>query len=334
MRIGKRQLGTTGLHVSELGFGGTAIGGLYRACPRAQAMETLEAAWHAGLRLFDNAPLYGYGLSERLVGDFLRDKPRNEYVLVTKVGRLLRPLRADESHNEIFVGGLPFDIEHDYSYDGIMRSVEHSYARLGLNSIDVLLVHDLGNQTHGSDMGAYHMRQFLQGGLKALEALKSCGEISAYGLGVNEIPICIDVMRHAPIDCILLAGRHTLLDRSAEDQLIPLCRKHGTSLIVGGAFNSGILATGATPGAHFNYAPASADIISRVERMQAVAASGGYPLAAAALQFPLRSDVVASMLLSTARPDSLRLNLSLFDATINEAEFSRFEEWRVTEDQL
>lgn len=329
MDIKKRRIGKTSLHVTELGFGGTAIGGLYHACPRDQALETLDTAWRAGIRLFDNAPLYGYGLSERILGDYLRDKQRDEYVLVTKVGRPLRPLRARESHNEIFVGGLPFDIEHDYSYEGVMRSVEQSYARLGLNCIDILLVHDLGAMTHGAEAAARHMRQFLDGGLKALQALKATGEISAYGLGVNEIPVCLELMRHATIDCILLAGRHTLLDRSAEAELIPLCRDRGTSLIIGGVFNSGILATGPRPGAHFNYGPAPQEILDRVSKMQKIADAGGYPLPAAALQFALRSDVVASVLLSTGRPDSLRRNLSLFDVTVGETEFSRFEELRV-----
>lgn len=330
MDIRKRRIGKTDLEVTELGFGGTAIGGLYRACPRDQAMATLEAAWQAGIRLFDNAPLYGYGLSERVVGDYLRDKPRNEYVLITKVGRPLRPLRAGESHNEIFVGGLPFDIEYDYSYDGVMRSLEQSYARLGLNRIDVLLAHDLGVETHGAEAAVHHMRQFLDGGVKALEELKRAGDISAYGLGVNEIPVCLELMRHAPIDCILLAGRHTLLDRSAEDELIPLCRDSGTSLIIGGVFNSGILATGPSPDAHFNYAPASPDIVDKVVEMQGIADACGFPLAAAALQFPLRSDVVASVLLSTARPESLKRNLSLMDLPIVAGDFARFEECRVS----
>jgi D-threo-aldose 1-dehydrogenase len=330
MGIRKRRIGRTDLEVTELGFGGTAIGGLYRACPREQAMATLDAAWQAGIRLFDNAPLYGYGLSERLVGDYLRGKSRDDYVLVTKVGRPLRPLRAGESHNEIFVGGLPFDIEHDYSYDGVMRSLEQSYARLGLNHVDILLAHDLGVDTHGADRAAHHMRQFLDGGLKALDELKSAGEISAYGLGVNEIAVCLELMRHAPIDCILLAGRHTLLDRSAEDELIPFCREKGTSLIIGGVFNSGILATGPSPEAHFNYAPASSDILDRVGQMEKIANAGGFPLAAAALQFPLLSDVVASVLLSTARPGSLQRNLSLMDLPITAGDFARFEDWRVS----
>lgn len=321
----KRRVGNTALEVTEVSFGGAAIGGLYRACPREAAMETLQTAWDLGLRYFDTAPFYGFGLSERRFGDFLRYKPRSSYVLSTKVGRLFRPVPEDQVPDHSYVDPLPFALDYDYSYDGIMRSVDFSYARLGLNRIDILFVHDIGVYTHGVEKTKLHFRQLMDGGLKALEELKSSGTISAYGLGVNEVRICLDVMRRAPLDCILLASRYSLLDRSAEAELLPLCRERHTSLIVGGVFNSGILATGPTTGAHFDYLPASEDILDRVTAMEKIAAEGGYPLPAAAFQFPLRDPVVASVLTGTAKPTNLSRNLELLDIQVPQAEFAKYD---------
>ncbi|RWI15183.1 aldo/keto reductase [Mesorhizobium sp.] len=327
----KRRVGSTALEITEVSFGGAAIGGLYRACPREAAMQTLQVAWDAGLRYFDTAPFYGFGLSERRFGDFLRDKPRDSYVLSTKVGRLLRPVPEGEIPDHSYADPLPFALDYDYSYDGIMRSVEFSYARLGLNRIDILFVHDIGVYTHGVENTKLHFRQFMDGGLKALEELKSSRVISAYGLGVNEVQICLDVLRQAPLDCILLASRYSLLDRTAEAELLPLCRQRQTSLIIGGVFNSGILATGPVPGAHFDYLPASPDILDRVGAMEKIATEGGYPLAAAAFQFPLHEPVVASVLTGTAKPANLERNLQLLDIQVPETEFAKYDPYTIVQ---
>jgi D-threo-aldose 1-dehydrogenase len=327
--MNKRRIGQTGLETTEVGFGGASLGGLYRSCPRETAMETLQSAWDAGIRYFDTAPFYGFGLSERRFGDFLRDKPRDDYVLSTKVGRLLRPVPEDEVPDHSYVDPLPFAVDYDYSYDGIMRSVDFSYARLGLNRIDILFVHDIGVYTHGVEKTKLHFRQLMDSGLKALDELKSSGVISAYGLGVNEVQICLDVMRQAPLDCILLAGRYSLLDRSAEPELLALCEELKTSLVIGGAFNSGILATGPVEGANFDYGPASPDILARVAGMQRVAEARGVPLAAAALAFPLRNPVVATLLLGTASPATLKRNLDLLSAKVLEAAFAEFEPYTI-----
>ncbi|TIO08585.1 aldo/keto reductase [Mesorhizobium sp.] len=327
----KRRIGATALDVTEVSFGGAAVGGLYRACSREAAMETLQVAWEAGLRYFDTAPFYGFGLSERRFGDFLRYKPRSSYVLSTKVGRLFRPVPEDQVPDHSYVDPLPFALDYDYSYDGIMRSVEFSYARLGLNRIDILFVHDIGVYTHGVEKTKLHFRQFMDGGLKALEELKSSKVISAYGLGVNEVQICLDVLRRAPLDCILLASRYSLLDRTAEAELLPLCRQRQTSLIIGGVFNSGILATGPVPGAHFDYLPATADILDRVGAMEKVAAEGGYPLAAAAFQFPLHEPVVASVLTGTAKPANLTRNLELLGVQVPETDFAKYDPYTIVQ---
>lgn len=322
--IGTRQIGRTGLHVTEVGFGTAPIGTLYAPCPREQAMAALEAAWAGGLRLYDTAPHYGFGLAERRVGDFLRDKPEHEWVLSTKVGRLLRPVPSRDVKRLGFADPLPFALAYDYGYDAILRSVEDSYARLGLNRIDILYVHDIGSYTHGPELTKEHLRQLLDGGLRALEELKRAGAIRAYGLGVNEVQVCLDVLARAPLDVILLAGRHTLLDRSAEDALLPLCRERGTSLVVGGAFNSGILATGAVPGARFDYEPASPEIAEKVRRMEAIARDGGYSLAAAALRFPLAAPEVAGVLIGAADRAMLERNLAVLDTPIPDAEWEKY----------
>ncbi|WP_192180614.1 aldo/keto reductase [Mesorhizobium amorphae] len=329
--MNKRRIGTTPLDVTEISFGGAAIGGLYRACSRDVAMETLQTAWDAGLRYFDTAPFYGFGLSERRFGDFLRYKPRDSYVLSTKVGRLFRPVPEDQVPDHSYVDPLPFALDYDYSYDGIMRSVEFSYARLGLNRMDILFVHDIGTYTHSVEKTKLHFRQLMDGGLKALDELKTSGTISAYGLGVNEVQICLDVLNRAPLDCILLASRYSLLDRSAEAELLPLCRQRQTSLIIGGVFNSGILATGPVQGAHFDYQPAGKDILDRVGAMEKIAAEGGYPLAAAAFQFPLHEPVVASVLTGTAKPANLTRNLELLEIRVPPAEFARYDPYTVVQ---
>lgn len=320
-----RRIGKTKLEVTEISFGAAALGGLYRACPREVAMETLQAAWDSGIRYFDVAPWYGLGLAERRVGDFLRDQPDGSYVLSTKVGRLLRPVPTGTVPDYSYVDPLSFDADYDYSYDGIMRSVEFSYARLGLNRIDILYVHDIGGYTHGAAKNAVYQKQLLDSGIKALEELKSSGAIAAFGLGVNEVPVCLDVMRNADLDCILMAGRYTLLDRSAVAELLPLCLKKGTSLVVGGVFNSGILATGPVPGAHFDYMPADDEVLAKVGAMEAIAKRHGVPLAAPALQFPLREPIVASVLIGTAKPSSLIRNMEIVEPRLADEIYAEFE---------
>ncbi|QND62528.1 aldo/keto reductase [Mesorhizobium loti] len=328
----RRRIGQTALEVTEVSFGGAALGGLYRACSREAAMETLQGAWDAGLRYFDTAPFYGFGLSERRFGDFLRYKPRDSYVLSTKVGRLFRPVPEDQVPDHSYVDPLPFALDYDYSYDGIMRSVEFSYARLGLNRIDILFVHDIGAYTHGVEKNKLHFRELMDGGLKALEELKRSGVIAAYGLGVNEVQICLDVMREAPLDCILLASRYSLLDRSAEAELLPLCRAQQTSLVIGGVFNSGILATGPVQGAHFDYRPASHDVLDRVGAMERIAAEGGYPLPAAAFQFPLHEPAVATVLTGTAKLANLARNLDLLDIDVPETEYAKYRPYTLVQE--
>ena len=315
-----RRLGSTGLQLTELGFGAGGIGGLYAAVNREAAMAAMQAAWDVGMRYFDTAPFYGHGLSERRVGDFLRDK--TGYVLSTKVGKLLRAVPQDQVPNHGFVDPLSFAVDFDYSHDGILRSFEASLARLGLNRVDILFVHDLERRNLGDDYDR-HFATFMNSGLKALEALKSEGTVAAYGLGVNEVNAVLNVIDRTRIDCLLLAGRYTLLDRTAAAEVMPKCLAAGTSVVIGGVFNSGILATGAVPGAHFDYGPASPYIAARVTAMASEAQRQGVSLPAAAMRFVLDHPAVVSVLIGSANPRSLTLNAALLRNT-PPLEWSRF----------
>lgn len=298
MSLPTRPLGPTGLAVSVLGLGASMLGNLYRPICDAEARATVEAALAAGMTYVDTAPHYGRGLSERRVGDALR--AREGVVLSTKVGRLMTPDPSvrDDRERDGFCSAMPFRPIFDYSRDGVLRSWEASLQRLGLARIDVLYVHDIGRQTHGAE----HDRAWAQltrgGGLRALEELRDAGEIAGFGIGVNEIETCLDVMAEARLDVILLAGRYTLLEQAALDELLPACEASRTSIVIGGPYNSGILATGTRgPGPlYYNYAPAPPDILARVARIEAVAEQHGVPLAAAALQFPLAHRQVASVI--------------------------------------
>jgi D-threo-aldose 1-dehydrogenase len=297
-----------GLSLSTLGFGAAAIGGLYAPVSRETAMEAMQAAWDAGMRYFDTAPFYGHGLSERRVGDFLRDK--SGFVLSTKVGKLLQPVPRGAVPDHGFVDPLPFAVTFDYSGDAILRSHEFSLARLGLNRIDILYVHDLERRSLGADYDR-HFATFMDSGLRALDDLRSQGAISAYGLGVNDVSAVLAVIDRVRLDALLLAGRYTLLDRTAAAEVMPRCLAAGTGVVIGGVFNSGILATGAVPGAHFDYRLADADIIARVEALDRVAEAQGTSLASAALRFGLDHPAVASVLAGSARASSLRRNAAL-----------------------
>lgn len=303
-----RQVGRTDLAVSELSFGCASIGNLYREASEADVEAVLACAWAAGIRYFDTAPHYGRGLSEARLGRFLSTRP--EAVVSTKVGRVLSPANSPIAEADGFVNPAQNDVRYDYSGDGIEESLEQSCARLGRNQIQILYVHDIGEYTHGVAGNARHREAFLGSGYERLVRLKEQGRIRAFGLGVNECEVCLDVMRHAgPLDVILLAGRLTLLDRVAEAELVPECHAAGTSLVLGGIFNSGILATGAVPGATYDYGPASTTILAQVRALEERAAELGLPLATAALHFAIRHPAAASVLLGTAKPTSLQRNL-------------------------
>lgn len=297
--IARRNIGKTGLAVTELGFGTAPLGNLFKPLPDATARETLAAAQSAGFGYYDTAPFYGFGLSERRLGDSLRS--RRDIVLSTKVGRLLKPISGpvDETvPRHGYATPMPFEPVYDYSYDAVMRSFAESLQRLGLSRIDLLYIHDIGRLTHGDANDARMAELTRGGGLKALEELRSAGAISGFGMGVNEIPACLEVMSHARLDVILLAGRYTLLEQNALDALFPACEAAGTAIVVGGPYNSGILAVGTRTAAplYYDYEPAPSAVIEKVRKIEAVCDRHAVPLAAAALQFPLAHGIVASVI--------------------------------------
>lgn len=297
--IKTRPLGRTSLAVSELGFGSAAIGNLYQAIDDNEAHQCVRTALENGFRLFDTAPYYGFGLSERRLGDVLRTVDRQSFVLSTKVARILQPAVGVDTSvvRSGFRSPMPFEAVYDYSYDGIMRSYEDSLQRLGLASIDILLVHDIGRATHGSENQAFET-QLTSGGYRALDELRSNGDIAAIGLGVNEVEVCDRLMDSGEYDCFLLAGRYTLLEQKPIESFLPKCAARGASIILGGPYNSGILATGTRgrEAPYFNYKPAPRSIIERVAAIEAVCDDFGVTLAAAALQFPLAHSCVASVI--------------------------------------
>ncbi|AXI47626.1 pyridoxal 4-dehydrogenase [Sulfitobacter sp. SK012] len=317
MSIVTRPVGQTKVSVTSLSFGCASIGNLGGVVSDADVTAVLQHAWSAGIRYFDTAPHYGRGLSEQRIGVFLRTKARDAYILSTKVGRVLSQGAAMKEADG-FVQPLANDVRYDYSADGIRQSLESSCERLGTDHVEIVYVHDIGDYTHGATEGARHMEDLLGSGMGALRDLKQAGRIGAIGLGVNESQVCIDVMQREALDVILLAGRLTLLDREAEKELLYRCAKQGTSLVLGGIFNSGILATGPKPGAWFDYAPASQDILDQVTALQARAKAVDLTLAEAALQFALNHDAACSVLLGTGKVSSLEHNLAAANKPLTE----------------
>lgn len=290
-----RCLPRTGQSLSLLGLGCAPLGNLYTPTSDADAAAVVESAWQAGLRLFDTAPLYGHGLSEHRLGQALRSRPRAAYCVSTKVGRLLKPHSGRSSGQQAhWVNPLPFEPVFDYSAAGVRRSIEDSLQRLGMAHVDLALVHDIGRATHG-ERHAHHWQQLTRGGgLRELQAMRDEGLVRAVGLGVNEWQVIQDVLDHTELDCALLAGRYTLLDQSALHPFLDLAERRGVGIVIGGPFNSGVLATGAASNATFDYGAVPPDILARVQRLQRVCEGFGVPLGAAALQFPLAHPAVLS----------------------------------------
>ena len=307
-----RRIGRTGLEVSALGLGTGTLGAERIGVTIDEAKAVIAAAWAAGVRYIDTAPYYGLGKAERCVGDAMREVPRDDWVLSTKAGRLLRPQR-DTGASGALRHPLPFDDVFDYSYDGVMRSWQESLARLRLPRVDLLYVHDIGRLTHAGNHQAMLGQLREGGGLRALAELRAGRQISAFGIGVNEIDVCLEVLEEADLDVILLAGRYTLLEQEALDRLLPECCRRGTSIVIGGPYNSGILATGTgSSEPRFNYEPAPRHIIERVRRIEGLCERHGVTLAAAALQFPLAHPLVASVIPGLGRPDRVAETLSLY----------------------
>jgi D-threo-aldose 1-dehydrogenase len=316
-----RPLGRRGLQTTALGMGAAGLGGLYRDVSEDDAQASLDAAWQAGIRTFDVAPYYGYTKAEHRLGRNLRSRDRDTFVLSTKAGRLMRARAYNASRatprngGDDWIAPLPFEPRFDYTYDGILRSFEDSQQRLGISQIDVILLHDIGRDTHG-EQADHYWRQLLDGGFKALDELRTTRGVKAVGLGVNEVAVILEAMGEFDIDCALLAGRYTLLEQASLDVLLPECERRGIGILLGGAFNSGILAQGTKGDLKFNYGAPSDEIVRRVQAFEAVCASFDVPLAAAALQFPYAHPAVSSVVTGARTAHEVAQNVASFTRSI------------------
>ena len=313
------RLGNGGLTFTELGFGTAPLGNLYKAISDGEARATLDAAWEGGVRYFDTAPLYGLGLSETRLNPFLRDKPRDSYILSTKVGRLIEYCSPEHRAGVGKWFNVPQRRENfDYTYDGVMRSFEHSFSRLGVDQIDILYVHDLCAFSHGSKAASdMRVKEFFAGrGYEAMISLRDQGMIKAIGGGVNEWEVCQNLAERGDFDLFLLAGRYTLLEQKALDSFLPLCEARGIGIITGGPYNSGILATGAKPGSFYNYDAAPQGIIDRVNAIEVVCSDHNVRMVDAAFQFPLLHPAHVAVIPGGQGADEMAGNLQATHADI------------------
>jgi D-threo-aldose 1-dehydrogenase len=319
MTLKRRKIGTTNLQVTELGLGGAPMGGFRATISDAEAIKLTDAAYEGGVRYFDTSPFYGYGRSELRMGAALREKPRQDYVLSTKVGRVMHAMKPGETKPAQFrENGLPgFAPVFDYSYDGVMRSLEHSHLRLGLARIDIALIHDVDFWTI-KDRAVLEERfkTVMDSGFKALDELRKAGMIGAIGVGINESDTSLRFIQAGNFDCMLLAGRYTLLEQGGLEAFLPECVKRNVSVILGGPYNSGILTGGVKPGATHDYVAAPAQLIEKAQKIEAVCQRHGVELGAAAMQFPLFHPAVCSVIPGALAAAEVQQNIARLSAKI------------------
>jgi D-threo-aldose 1-dehydrogenase len=322
MSLPKRTLGRSGIEVSVLGFGGAPLGDLYTRLDDHTAIATVEEAHRQGITLFDTSPHYGNGLSEHRFGTALRRVPRDSFVLSTKVARVMEArasapkaaLRTDVV-SPGFAGGLPHQARFDYSYDGAMRAFEQSLLRLGLDRIDILLIHDCDVWTHGPEVDR-RFGEAMDGAYKALVRLREEGAVRAIGAGINEAEMCVRFAEAGDFDVMMMAGRYSLLQQQSLQTFLPVAQKKGIGIMLAGVFNSGILATGAVPGARYDYREAPPEIMDKVRRMEKVCAAHGVTIREAAMHFPLGHPAVSALVLGGVTPDEVRANVASFAVPI------------------
>ena len=311
----KVKFGRVDLEVTAFGFGTAPLGNIFREIDEDTSDAMFQTAWDAGVRYYDTAPMYGHGLSELRTGHSLRWKDRDEFVLSSKVGRVLKPARKKDIEYAPWTNAGRFTMHFDYSYDGTMRSFEDSLQRLNLERMDVCFIHDIDVFTRGKEQPQVFAAA-MDGCWKALSDLRDQGVVKAIGVGVNEWEVCHEALKQRDFDCFLLAGRYTLLEQESLDEFLPLCEERNATVVVGGGFNSGILATGAVEGAKYNYSPAPPEIVERVARIEAACADHAVPLPAAALQFVVAHPAISSFIAGTRTVQQLKNNLEWFSHPI------------------
>ena len=317
LKLERRQLGQTSINLTVLGFGGSRIGNMYGSIPESEAILAIKAAFDAGVRYFDTAPLYGHGLGEQRTGMALHARARHDFNLSTKVGRLLNPEPSGTHKDYTKIQQLPFQIQYDYSYDGVMRSVEDSLVRLGMDRVDIALIHDIDAHNHGDEQPR-RFREAIDGGIPALRKLRDMGIVSAVGVGVNDWRVCLDCLNATDVDCFILAGRYTLLEHESLKTLLPECERRGIGVILGAPYNSGILARGAENNATYFDGPPPASVFNKVRRMQQIVDSHSVSLAAVALRFPLGHPAISCVLPGVSSVEGVAKTVKLFDETIPE----------------
>ena len=311
----KNKFGRSDLEVSAFGFGTAPVGNIFEEIDEKTSDEMFQVAWDSGVRFYDTAPMYGHGLSEYRTGYSLRWKNRSDFVLSSKVGRLLHPARKEDINYAPWTNAGRFEVEFNYSYDATMRSVDDSLQRMGLESIDILYIHDIDKFTRGDEQPEV-FETAMNGAWRALSKLRDERVVKAIGVGVNEWEVCQDALEQRDFDCFLLAGRYTLLEQEALGTFLPLCEQRNASVVVGGGFNSGILATGAKDGAKYNYSPAPETIKRRVQAIESVCKEFQVPLPAAALQFVVAHPAVPTFMAGTRTVKQLKQNIAWFSHPI------------------
>lgn len=308
-------LGRTDVKVSALSYGGAPIGNFMRPFTEEAAAEIVDQAWDLGVRFFDTAPLYGHGLSEQRLGHALASRQREDFVLSSKAGRVMEPADPSTIDSGLWVQPAPNAAVYDYSYDGIMRSVEQSLERLGTDYLDIIFMHDIDRYTHGDEQPVMFAKA-IDEGFAALVKLREQGVAKAIGVGVNEADVCSEAVRRVDADTVLLAGRYTLLEQEPLDDLMPLCQERGIGVVLGGVYNSGVLATGSVPGAKFNYGPATEAVLNRVRRIENICTNFEVPLAAVAMQFAAAHPTVASICIGSRTQQQQTNSVELFNSEV------------------
>lgn len=311
----KRKFGRVDLDVTSFAFGTAPIGNIFRPIDEETSDLMIQTAWDSGVRFYDTAPMYGHGLAELRTGHSLRWKNRDDFVLSSKVGRRLKPKRRSEIDFAPWNNAAANELIFDYTYDGTMRAFEDSLQRMALERMDICFIHDIDVFTRGADQPEV-FKQAMDGTWKALAQLRDEGVVKALGVGVNEWEVCHEALKQRDFDCFLLAGRYTLLEQESLDAFLPLCEERNAAVIIGGGFNSGILATGAIEGAKYNYAPAPEAILAKVRGIEAVCREFNVPLPAAAMQFVVAHPAIPSFVAGTRTVEQLQKNLEWFSHPI------------------
>ena len=315
--MNKRQLGNTDINLTAIGFGGAPIGGLFENLDERSCYDILEETYNSGINIFDTSPLYGYGLSEHRLGNFLKTIDEDSYFLSTKVGRYLTPAKKNEIDRGRFEGGLNFTPHLDYSYDGVMRSFEQSLIRLAVSKVDICLIHDVDRFNHGDDVN-YYFKLAMDGAYKAIQKLKEEKVIKAIGVGVNDSDMCARFANAGDFDCMLLAGRYSLLDQNALNDFFPIAEKNNIGIILAGIFNSGILAKGVGKNITYFYDKIPEEVKQKYLKIANICKKYEVPVAAAAIQFCYMNELVTSMILGMDRVKQVKQNLDFLNFPIPE----------------